>query len=157
MYQLWISGSHGSEYGTFWDVTSCSSVEVDWCFTGMYCLHLQSWRVNQARSLQAVSTALLAGVLLGSLFDLEVAELHSSKTSIKLQGMISQNVTLFKLPFLTRYILNINVKHINHKTIPTTLTPTSVQGWDWSTYLRIPKIKYQNIFVPHIYSQWTET
>jgi hypothetical protein len=85
--------------------------------------------------------------LLGSLFDLKVAELHSSKTSIKLQGIISQNITLFKLPFVTHYIVNINLKCINHKKIPTALTPSLVQSREWSTYISISKINYQNIFI----------
>jgi hypothetical protein len=34
---------------TFWDVTLCSTVQVNWCFRGTYCLHLQGQRVSQAR------------------------------------------------------------------------------------------------------------
>jgi hypothetical protein len=32
----------------FWNVTPCSIVEVDLCFGGMYCLHLQRRRLSQA-------------------------------------------------------------------------------------------------------------
>jgi hypothetical protein len=46
--------SHKSRYeisgGTmkssaFWAATPCSLLKVYWCFGGMYCLHLQAWRV----------------------------------------------------------------------------------------------------------------
>jgi hypothetical protein len=36
----------------FWDVTVCSQVEVHQHFRGTYWLHLQSWRVLQARNQQ---------------------------------------------------------------------------------------------------------
>jgi hypothetical protein len=43
----------------FWDVTSCSLVEVCRCSRGNYCLHLQSRRVSQA-------PCLLLGLILDS-------------------------------------------------------------------------------------------
>lgn len=31
----------------FWDVTSCSLAEGHWWMEGMYCLHIQDWRISQ--------------------------------------------------------------------------------------------------------------
>jgi hypothetical protein len=40
-----ISGSHGSEYeDVFWDAAPCSLVEIDRCFTSVYCVHHQGDR-----------------------------------------------------------------------------------------------------------------
>jgi hypothetical protein len=35
----------------FWGKTSCSLVEVNWCFGGLYCLCLQGWRGCQGNRL----------------------------------------------------------------------------------------------------------
>jgi hypothetical protein len=55
---------------TFWDVTSCSPLEVNWHSGGWYCLHLQGQRVSQ----------LLAGFLPGLIFDPD--EVQSSRMAL---------------------------------------------------------------------------
>jgi hypothetical protein len=84
-------------------------------------------------------------------------KIHSSKTSIKLHGVTSQKIVLFKLQFAINCTVNINLKYSNHKTISIPLTLSLVLGGDCSTYVTIFKIKCQNIFLPHNHSQWTET
>jgi hypothetical protein len=34
----------------FWDLTPCSSVEVDWHFGGTHCFHLEGGRVSQQQA-----------------------------------------------------------------------------------------------------------
>jgi hypothetical protein len=34
----------------FWDITLCSPLKAKWCFGGTCHLHLEGWRINQARS-----------------------------------------------------------------------------------------------------------
>jgi hypothetical protein len=57
------------KYTIFWDVTPSRMVEVHQCFGGTYCLHIQSKEVMSKK--RAASEALLAGCLLGLLFDPE--------------------------------------------------------------------------------------
>lgn len=50
----WIWGPCGCDYEwvltLFWNVMHCSLEEVQQCFGGTRCLHLQGWRVTQANS-----------------------------------------------------------------------------------------------------------
>jgi hypothetical protein len=44
----------------FWDVTSCSLVDIHRCFEGISCLYLQDWKANQASAfIFASSTTVL--------------------------------------------------------------------------------------------------
>lgn len=44
----WIKNKYKhKEYTLLWDVTLRSLVQVYWSFEGIYCLHLQRWRVDQ--------------------------------------------------------------------------------------------------------------
>jgi hypothetical protein len=55
----------------FWDVMKCSPVEIHDRFGGTYCLPLQNRRVSQQRVGGFVCCLLLAGYVLGLLFDPE--------------------------------------------------------------------------------------
>jgi hypothetical protein len=60
----------------FWDMTTCSPVEVHWHFRVMYCFHLQGWRVCQA------SKALFLAGCLAHSSNLKMEAVCSCKTVV---------------------------------------------------------------------------
>jgi hypothetical protein len=69
----------------FWDVMLCSLVEVNWCFKGKYCLHLQGKTVSQTNRQVASSNSRWRQYLLPE---------HWWR-STRLHGVTSQKIVLF--------------------------------------------------------------
>lgn len=53
----WSCSQRWSAITISWGITPCNSVEIYWCFGGMYCIHPQDLRVIQTSNQQQVSRA----------------------------------------------------------------------------------------------------
>jgi hypothetical protein len=102
-----------------WDVTPFSPLKVFKCFGGTCRLHLQGWRVSQARNERGAYCLFHGDVLIGSLFSGEdgrdmflwnVGSLSAYHTALLLRGQNLCFSTVLSVPSLQSDFLRNNVK-----------------------------------------------